>query len=238
MMIAQHISIGYRGKTIFSCPELVLEQGAFTVLIGPNGAGKSSLLRTLAGLQKPMAGRIALGGKGLDRMSPHERAREIGLVLTERIETGYMTGFELVALGRYPYTGWSGALRPEDTAVVEQALSDVDATALRDRLVFELSDGERQRLLFARALAQEPRVLLADEPTAFLDFPHRTELMGFLKNWTQTRNTSVLLSTHDLHLALQFADVVWLIHEHTISIGRPSEVVAHPMWKSVFPMWK
>ncbi|MET0187925.1 MAG: ABC transporter ATP-binding protein [Pseudonocardia sediminis] len=186
-------------------------RGELTVLIGPNGSGKSTLLRTLAGLLPPLGGAALLDGADLLGLAPAQRARQVGVVLTDRPDGGLLTGRDVVALGRHPHTGATGVLRPEDHACVEEAIDAVGAAALAGRRLQELSDGERQRLLVARALAQRPSLLLLDEPSAFLDVSARVALLGLLRRLSREQDLCVLLSTHDLELALRLADRAWLL---------------------------
>lgn len=199
-------------------PRVILEEidvhlkaGEFICLLGPNGAGKSTLIRTLAGMQPPLSGEISLTGRPLSSLSARSIARRMSLVLTDRPNVGFMPVSTLVALGRQPYTGWRGCLQQDDKAVVWRAMVDVGIDALAHRPVCELSDGERQKVMIARALAQEPEVMLLDEATAFLDLPRRVELMGLLRDLARIGRRAILLSTHDLDLALRCADRLWLL---------------------------
>ncbi|MBC7811577.1 MAG: ABC transporter ATP-binding protein, partial [Burkholderiales bacterium] len=189
-----NLAIGYapsRGewRVVAQNLNLTLNRGELVCLIGPNGAGKSTLMRTLAGMQPALAGggRVLLLGDEVGALKANELARRLSVVLTERIDAGLLSVFELVALGRYPYTEWSGALTAHDEDVIQWALKAVGAAALANRSVGELSDGERQKALIARALAQEPALMLLDEPTAFLDLPRRVEIMRTLRELA--RNT-------------------------------------------------
>ncbi|MCC6896772.1 MAG: ABC transporter ATP-binding protein [Anaerolineae bacterium] len=209
--------------------------GELICLIGPNGAGKSTLMRTLAGMQPPLAGHIALSGDDLTTLQPRELARRLSIVLTERVEVGVLSAYTLVALGRYPYTGWLGDLRPEDEAVVEQAITAVGAADLAGRSVSELSDGERQKIMIARALAQEPAVMLLDEPTAYLDMPRRAELMTMLRRLARESGRAILLSTHDLDLALRNADRIWLLPKGgKLRVGAPEDLVLSGAFEAAF----
>ena len=180
-------------------------------LLGPNGAGKSTLMRTLAGMQKPLRGQVCLGKDDLHRLPPDQLAKRLAIVLTERVDVGNLSAYALVGLGRHPYTDWRGTLTANDEAIVRWALTAVGASELAARPLDELSDGERQKVMIARALAQEPQVLILDEPTAFLDLPRRVELMRLLVNLAYTTKRAILLSTHDLELALRVADRLWLL---------------------------
>jgi iron complex transport system ATP-binding protein len=216
LLAARGLSVGYarRGhpaRTVLAGVEAALAPGRFVCLLGPNGAGKSTLIRTLAGMQPPLAGEVFLDGQPMAPLSPRARAARLALVLTTRADVGMMTVAGLAALGRHPHTGWSGRLSPRDHRAVDQALAAVGLSGLAHRPVCELSDGERQKVMIARALAQEPRVLILDEATAFLDLPRRVELMGLLRGLAREHGRAVLLSTHDLDLALRGADRLWLL---------------------------
>ncbi|MFC5993316.1 ATP-binding cassette domain-containing protein [Pseudonocardia hispaniensis] len=210
-------------------------RGELTVLLGPNGAGKSTLLRTAAGLQPPLAGTVTLDGADLPRMSATYRARRLAVVLTDRIDAGLLSARELVEFGRHPHTGSGGTLRRGDHAAVDAAIVAVGAGHLAGRRVAELSDGERQRVLTARALAQQPSALLLDEPGAFLDATSRVELLGLLRRLAREQNLCVLVSTHDLELALRLADHVWLVdRDRRLRAGTPEQLVAEGMVAAVF----
>jgi iron complex transport system ATP-binding protein len=212
---ASQLEIGYRhgaGRTTVAAElDCALRKGEFVCLLGPNGAGKSTLIRTLAGMQPPLAGELRLAGQAMGAIAPRERARAVSVVLTETMPTGMMDAYSLVSLGRHPYSGWFGGLSALDRVRIGWALGAVGATTLAGRQVAELSDGERQKVSIARALAQEAKLMLLDEPTAFLDLPRRVELMSILRNLAHREKLALLLSTHDLDLALRFADRLWLL---------------------------
>jgi len=212
----EHLAIGYsRGRgartVVADGITVSLVPGEIVCLVGPNGAGKSTLIRTVAGLQPPLSGAVYVEETELASLTPRERARRIGVVLTERVNVGMLSAAALVSLGRYPYTDWTGRLSDEDRAVVDWALRSVGAHALASRHVAELSDGERQKIMIARALAQKPHLLALDEPTAFLDLTRRVELMRLLSTLSRETGSLILLSTHDLELALRSADRIWLL---------------------------
>lgn len=216
VLTTHELTIGYTpsrraARIVAQRLNLTLRAGELVCLLGPNGAGKSTLLRTISGMQAPLAGQVMLDGGDLHAMNVQQRARKLAVVLTERVSPGLLTGWELVALGRYPHTGWWGGTNDRDRAAVQKAVAAVGAEHLAPRLFIELSDGERQKLMIARALAQEPRLLLLDEPTAFLDAPRRAELMILLRQVARTANCAILASTHDLQLAQRSADKLWLM---------------------------
>ncbi|MDW8325003.1 MAG: ABC transporter ATP-binding protein [Anaerolineales bacterium] len=204
---------------------LTLQCGKLTALLGPNGAGKSTLMRTLCGLQPPLGGSVWIDGEPLHVLSPDRKARKLAVVLTDRVQIGYMTAYRLAALGRYPYTRWDGRLTAEDEAIVQDAMRAARCEALAARMVAQLSDGERQRVMIARALAQQTPIILLDEPTAFLDLPRRIEIMHLLHDLAHQTGRALLLSTHDLELALRFADELWLMGgDGAFVTGAPDEV--------------
>ncbi len=240
MLQTRALCIGYAPKrrprlAVAADINVELPKGELVCLLGPNGAGKSTLMRTLAGLQKPLAGEVLLEGRDLHGLTERERARLLGLVLTERIDVGNLSAYALVALGRYPYTGWDGRLAAADEAVVRWAMDAVGARELAARSVGELSDGERQKVMIARALAQEPAVLLLDEPTAFLDLPRRVEIVQLLRRLAGDRDRAVLLSTHDLDLALRCADCLWLLPPGgPLHTGAPEDLVLSGAFQRTF----
>jgi len=228
------LAVGYRRTSVHTGLTGRARRGELTVLVGPNGAGKSTLLRTLACLQPPIAGTVRLDGTDLAGIAPMERARRLAVVLTDRVDVGLLSGRELVAIGRHPHTGPSGRLGPRDLAVVDDAIAAVGAGHLVGRRVAELSDGERQRVLTARALAQEPGLLLLDEPSAFLDVAARVALLGMLRDLARERHMGVVVSTHDLELALRLADHVWLLDRTGLRCGSPEELVVNGAVAAVF----
>ena len=187
--------------------------GMLTCLIGANGAGKSTLLRTIAGFQLPLEGTVLLGGDDVRALSPRQRAERMAVVLTDRPDVMCTTVWEMVATGRAPFTGFWGRLSGKDRNIVTRSLRLVGIEWMADRTVASLSDGERQKVMIAKALAQQTPVILLDEPTAFLDYPSRVEVMQLLLNIAHEEHKTVLLSTHDLDLALHTADRLWLFEK-------------------------
>ena len=219
------LSTGYGVHKLLGPVDLTLAAGEFVCLIGANGAGKSTLIRTLCGVQAPLSGEVLIDGAPLAALDPTDKARRLAVVLTDRVASLQMRGRELAALGRYPHVGWHGRLGTTDQAAVDLALEQSGALGLADRLVAQMSDGERQKIMIARALAQEPRVLVLDEATAFLDLPRRVEIFHLLAQLARARHIAVLLSTHDLDLALRCADTIWLIDaDRQLHQGAPEDL--------------
>ncbi len=223
--------IGYQGRDgsvkVSGPLDACLNKGEMTCLLGPNGAGKSTLLKTLSGMLSPLYGSVTIDGKSLTDYSVSELAKVIGLVLTEKPAVGNMKVEQLVAMGRSPYTGFWGRLSDDDRKIVDDAVGLVGIGPLCGRPVASLSDGERQKVMIAKALAQQTPVIFLDEPTAFLDFPSKVEIMRLLRSLSRFRQTTVFISTHDLEIALQIADRVWLLDKHHgLKTGTPRGLAA------------
>lgn len=198
--------------------------GELVGLVGPNGAGKSTLLRTLVGMQPALGGQVSLDGRGLAHLSPPEVARTVAVVLTDKVSVGNMSSYDLVALGRHPYTSWAGRLTKDDAEIVLDCLARVDATHLADKAVNQLSDGQRQRVMIARALAQQPKILLLDEPTSFLDPPSRITVFDLLSDLAHEQGLAVVVCTHDVEVAARYCDSLWLTTPKGIITGAPEDL--------------
>ena len=240
LLTAADLVVGYfaaknKPRPVAGPLQLALGPGELVCLLGPNGAGKSTLLRTLAGLQPPLSGQLIIAGESLATLSAPERARQLSIVLTDRLDAGNLTVRELVRLGRHPHTGWLGGLSAHDEAQVQAALVATGTAAFAPRPVGELSDGERQKVLLARALAQDTPVVLLDEPTAHLDLPNRVALMRLLHRLARQTGKAILLSTHELDLALQAADRIWLLPaEGALRTGTPEDLVLSGSFAAAF----
>lgn len=228
-IVAENLSVGYvsrqNNKIVAENINACIYSGELTCLLGANGIGKSTLLRTLSSFQPKLSGSVYICDKELEAYSEKELSKLVSVVLTERFDIKNMTARELIGLGRSPYTGFWGRLSKEDEKIVEDAISLVRIEKLADRLVHTLSDGERQKVMIAKALAQETMIILLDEPTAFLDFPSKVEIMQLLHRLSREVNKTIFLSTHDLELALQIADKIWLMDKPVgIRIGTPEDL--------------
>ena len=239
-IITNDLSIGYaeKGKETIILHEsidLKLFSGEFTCLLGPNGAGKSTLIRTFAGFQNSLNGDVLIEDKKLQELSEKELSQMVSVVLTERTNVDNMTVEELVSMGRYPYTGFFGSLSSMDKIIIDEAIESVGISKMKKRMITKLSDGERQKSMIAKALAQQTPVIILDEPTAFLDLPSRIEIMQLLHHLAVEKDKAILLSTHDLELALQFADRIWLMGKNkNIETGVPEDLILNNHFKNFF----
>ena len=224
------LAVGYKKgtneKIILSGLDLSARAGEVIAILGANGTGKSTLLRTLAGLQSKLAGNIWVSNKNVQDLSPAQKARLMSIVLTDRVYPGYMSVADLVALGRHPYTDWRGRLVEQDKNATLDALSLTGLTELRKSDLHELSDGQLQKAMIARALAQDGPIMMLDEPLIHLDIPSKWEIMGILKQMSQHRSKTIILATHELELSLEIADWIWLITKNRELIsGTPAEMI-------------
>ena len=234
------LSIGYTQKgrkrnVVHDSLQLQLYAGELTSLLGLNGAGKSTLLRTLCGFQPALEGEIRIKGRLLSAYSQEELSRIIGVVLTEKTNTGGITAEELVALGRHPYTGFFGRLKAEDKRIVAESLKVVGMAHKSAGYMSELSDGERQKVMIAKVLAQQCPVIILDEPTAFLDVTSRIETMSLLHHLATEQEKAILLSTHDLDLAIQMSDSLWLQeNKRPMLCGTPEDLILSGAFATFF----
>jgi iron complex transport system ATP-binding protein len=201
----------------------VVNDCGLIVLLGRNGVGKSTLLRTLAGLQSPVSGELKLMGKDMSQYSHKEKSSLIGFVSTEKPDVANMTVFNLVALGRYSYTNWLGSLNGDDKQIVCKAMKMAGVSHLGNENINEISDGELQRVMIARTLAQDTPVIILDEPVAFLDLPNRFDILLLLRNLARTGKKTVILSAHDLDIAIRLADTLWIMTEDGLEQGAPED---------------
>lgn len=221
------LSVGYTpSHPVISDINLELRSGQLACLIGENGIGKSTLLKTLTGFLPKLKGSLLLGNRDIESFSQRELARQVSIVLTQKPDVQNLTIEEIIGLGRSPYTGFFGRLRAEDRKVVDDAIATMGIEKLRGRMIQTLSDGERQKVMIAKALAQETSIILLDEPTAFLDFPSKAETFLSLQRMAHERDKLILLSTHDLELAVRFADSLLEVKKGTLQAVSATEVKA------------
>lgn len=238
-IILKDLSIGYKSKRnnkiVAQNINATIYSGELTCLLGDNGIGKSTLLRTLSAFQPRISGSIYLQNVELAKYTEKELSRLISVVLTERTNIRNMTAYQLISLGRSPYTGFWGSLSKKDKEIIDYAIDLVKIENLKSRMVDTLSDGERQKVMITKALVQETPIILLDEPTAFLDFPSKVEIMQLLHRLSRNTDKTIFLSTHDLDLALQIADKIWLIDKNAnISIGTPEDLSLEGKLSSFF----
>ena len=235
VLTACNLSTGYAGNILHDRLDLQLFPGALTCLLGLNGAGKSTLMRTLCGLQPAIAGQINLLDKPLSEYSPHALAQTVGVVLTEKRYAADLTAFDLVALGRHPHTGFFGALKQNDREVIEESLEAVGMASSARRRLSAMSDGERQKIMIAKVIAQQCPIILLDEPTAFLDVISRIETVALLRKLAREQQKAVLLSTHDLEQAIKTGDFFWLLRRnYPPACGVPEDLILNGTMASFF----
>lgn len=224
-METRDLSVGYNGRPLIERIGLTLDQGQILTLIGPNGSGKSTILKSITGQLAPLGGTVYLDFQEMGRLSRREIAEKMAIVMTDRVHPELMTCRDVVSTGRYPYTGRLGILSREDREKVRRALEQVNGLDLAEQMFATVSDGQRQRVLLARALCQEPKLIVLDEPTSFLDIRYKLELLSILKDLVRCQNLGVILSLHELDLAQRVSDIVVCVHEHQIErVGPPEEV--------------
>ena len=233
-----NLSIGYTSKkqvsVIASDLSINLEAGNLVCLLGKNGIGKSTLLRTLTKVQPALNGAIFIDNKNLGSLTNIELSKIMSLVLTERLPDSSLTVFELVALGRQPYTNWVGKLEKNDVAKIKWALEQTETAALAHRYFHELSDGQLQRVFIARALAQDTQIIMLDEPTAHLDMHHTIKIFQLLKKLSQETNKTIIMTTHEVNLAIKGADQLILLTEKDVVAGKKEALIANNSFDTLF----
>ena len=230
----ENLTIGYGNKAVQRNLNLEASPRDLICLTGTNGSGKSTLLRTLAGLQPALDGKVFIANHDIASLNVHQRSTLFSLVLTDDIDIDRLTVRELVAMGRFPYTNWAGALSHNDHEIIDKALADVHLSHKADALINHISDGEKQRAVIAKALTQDTPLVLLDEPTAHLDLPNRIEIMLLLRHLSVSTGKSFILSTHELDLALQMADRIWLMTPAGVEIGLPEDLMLSGSFQSAF----
>lgn len=234
-----NLSIGYFWKheknVIAKGIDIALKSGKLISLIGVNGIGKSTLLRTIAGIQKPLDGDIALKGKNINRYNAMELSKQLSLVLTEKLPPSNLSVFELIALGRQPYTNWLGTMTREDLEIVNNAIKITNCGLLSDKKHYEISDGQLQKVLVARALAQDTPLIVLDEPGTHLDLENKISLFQILKKLADQSGKCILFSTHDIEMAIQLSDEMIVMQPGSIQQGTPDVLIANNTFDTLFP---
>ena len=233
-MVLSDLAIGYYEHIpVVEHIESIVGHGEMIALVGRNGSGKSTLIKTLAGLLDPLSGGYSINDQSFDKLSVEQRAKTISYVSATDIQVPNLTVFELVSLGRYPYTNWLGGLSAYDREIIHSVLNWVSMTGYENKSFYQLSDGEKQRVMIARALAQDTPLILFDEPTAFLDLSNKFELIQLLDN-LKRRNKTIIFSTHDLETAWLWADKFWVIHEKRLLDGSPEDLGLSGVYNHLF----
>ncbi len=231
----EDLAAGYEGKAWIREISIHVARGEIVTLIGPNGAGKSTILKSIAGQLKPVGGVVSLDGRSMEQWAQKEIARRMAVMMTERTRPELMTCFDVAAMGRYPHTGHFGTLSELDRNIVLDALRLVHAEELAERDFAQISDGQRQRILLARAICQQPQIILMDEPTSFLDIRHKMELLTILKTLVREKKVAVLMSMHELDLAQKVSDYIVCVGENKIwKCGTPEEIFTETCMEELF----
>lgn len=228
MLQLRNLDIGYRDDEkqhiVAETLNASLPHGILTCLIGTNGVGKSTLMRTMAAFQPPLRGKVYIDKKSIDEYSSKELSERIGVVLTEKNMPADLTIEEIVGMGRSPYTNFWGTLTEDDTKIINNAINLVGIDHLRHRKIYQVSDGERQKAMIAKALAQQTPIIFLDEPTAFLDYPSKISIMQLLRRLAHEQQKLIILSTHDLEIAFQTADTIWILQRTGLHTGTLDEL--------------
>ena len=234
----EKLTIGYPSKkkttVVAENLNLSLQKGNLVCILGRNGVGKSTLLRTLINVQPKLSGKISIEGKELESIPTNELAKKMSLVLTEKIPESNLTVYELIALGRQPYTNWLGTVTDEDTQHIKLAIQQTNIEELVTKKHDELSDGQLQKVMIARALAQNTSIITLDEPTAHLDIQNKFEIFQLLKKLSQQLHKTILISTHEIQLALQLSDALWLMNEKGIIAGNTTQLIENKSVEKLF----
>ena len=235
MLSVASLSIGYGPKTILENLDFSIPKGCFVGVVGVNGVGKSTLMRTLGGFQSALAGEIRLQDQPLQTILPNPLAKLRSVVLTEQGVAQNLTVQELIALGRYPYTNWWGKLTEEDHQQILKSLELLELVSLKDQKFHELSDGQRQRVWLARALAQQTPLILLDEPTTHLDLYHKIQILKMLQSISHREEKTILFTTHEINMALQLCDRILLLDTTSSAFGTPAELISGGHFQRLFP---
>lgn len=236
---SKNLTIGYnqrgKGKTVASEIDIALEKGKLTCLMGPNGIGKSTLIKTITGVLPPISGNILINSIDLFKLDQLKKAQTISVVLTDKPSSGFMTVRDLISLGRYPYTSWQNKHNDQDRGIVDGAIESVGLVDSANTPLIELSDGNLQKAIIGRSLAQDTEIIVLDEPTVHLDVNNKTMIIRLLRQLCSNQGKTILLSTHDLELAMSYADKLWLFAEDAIHTGLPEDLAISGKLNQVFP---
>ncbi|WP_179008328.1 ABC transporter ATP-binding protein [Winogradskyella forsetii] len=236
---ATQLSIGYKTKkvetVVASNINFELQKGQLIGLVGANGIGKSTLLRTLINVQSALSGHILLNGKVINSISNLELAKQLSIVLTEPLISKNLSVFELVALGRHPYTNWIGNLTNDDIGIVNRSLNQVNISELKDKRCYQLSDGQLQKVMIARALAQDTAIIVLDEPTTHLDMYHKAYILKLLQKLTKETGKTILFSSHEIDLAIQLCDTMIVMQKDKTVCDQPCNLISKGIFDSLFP---
>lgn len=237
-LVFENVAVGYEKKALIPVINFALEKGEILALAGPNGAGKSTILKTAAGLLEPVSGKVRVQGQELSQIPGKDLAKVMSVMLTERIKTNYMTCFDVVRVGRYQYTDVFGTLKDEDKRAICDCMELIGVWHLKDADFSKLSDGQKQRVLLARAIVSEPGILILDEPTSFLDMGYKVEFFDVLKKLAREKNVAILISMHEMELVKKVADRVVCISKgnHIDRIGDPLEILTPEYMENLFSM--
>ena len=235
----EKLSIGYQqkkqDKIVISDINLEVKKGKLVTVLGKNGIGKSTLLRTLSKVQKPISGAVYINNNNLINISEKELSTQLSLVLTERLPESQLTVYELIALGRQPYTNWIDKLSATDIEKINFAIKQTEIEHLKNNRFYKLSDGQLQRVLIARALAQDTEIIILDEPTAHLDIHHTIKIFSLLKKLVNDTNKSIIISSHEVNLSIQLSDEIILLTKNKVQQGTPKELIKQNAFDSLFP---
>ena len=239
ILSTENLNVGYRSRKeetlVASHINMEVKEGELVAIIGVNGVGKSTLLRSLCGVQEALKGEIFIAGNSLKTISSEKLAGLISIVLTEQPISKNLSVFELIALGRQPYTNWIGTLTLGDLEHIKEALRLVGIEPLEHKKCYELSDGQLQKALIARAIAQDTPLVILDEPTTHLDIYHQAYVLKLLKNLTKQTNKGILFATHEINLALQLCDRIVLLHDNKVTTGTPAQLIEEDVFSNMFP---
>ncbi len=235
----QNLTIGYSSKkektVVASNINIQLKKGELIGLVGANGIGKSTLLRTLTNVQKPLEGDVLINSKSILDYQPIDLAKQLSLVLTEQIASKNLSVFELIALGRQPYTNWVGNLSEEDITIIHQSIMQTNLEDLKHKKCFELSDGQLQKVMIARALAQDTDLIILDEPTTHLDMYHKAYILKLLQKLAKETNKTILFSSHEIDLAIQLCDTMIVMTKNDVVSGQPCNLISNGTFNTLFP---